>query len=1062
MAGRLEHPNGCGCAVCVHRRDELRRFPREREVEAHNGPDVEPDPVVQPAGDRAAPAAAVAGEDGVDGIDGEPGRDGQDGRDGETRHTVEHQHHHHGQEPSRGRWSRRRADRRYAKRRHRHGSSLFTKLLILALVLWGFHTAYGDIPGVPGIACQSSTGSAGGVQAAGLSTEQTGLGSTLGGLAEDTVGAAVKKIALAAAEGVLHAAGDTLRSMLSGPPSTKQVYDGLNHDAHTAGRVVGFVTGGVAGDPVAQEALPAPVVPTPCGQCPTTAVPATSVAGTPAEVAARAVLRAGSDWDPVLMTSIAGAESTWRPGVQNSIGAQGLFQMLHHGDLFDGPWSDPYANARAAHRLWKQYGLSPWVSSRAHWGDYRARAAAAVAAVRTPTRSHVVAVSAPAPTVKLAGLKPVAQRAADYVRTAFGFKGSIGGFATSGHISNSKHYQGLAIDIMIPRGALATRITNYFAGPGYRPFHVDNVIHDHRIYNSGRGWHAYPDRGNPTLNHEDHVHVDFLNVAPSSGPAPAPSTSAVTPVAADCVPGAAGGGVAAASAGPSAGGFNVGSLNVQGASHRGGAGLRMARAVSLLGDGRGGHSVDVVGLQELQSGQARTFDALTGSTWARFSSPHNTENSIAWRRASFTLIQGRTIDVPYFYGKTKPMTYVLLQTPAGGRVYVLNVHNASSSTSRGNMDRYRHEAVAAEVSLLQRLQATGIPVIMTGDMNAHSEGAAFARALGAARMHQAAPKYHDDWILGSPGLRFTGHVSDRGAVDRAATDHPIVVARVGDPQPAKVTRVKTRAVAATTRSGGGGHAAAAVARPAPAPRGGSVAGTAAAVNAAAAHATPGTVIRLADGRYDGLEVTSSCTAARPCSIVGGRGAVVSGSNYDVHLQGADYWQLRGFTVRGGNKGVVLDGSSHNVIDGLDVGATGDEGIHLRYGSAWNTVSRNTVHNTGQSQPGYGEGIYVGSAVSNWQGGPDRSDHNGVIENRVGHTGAENVDIKEGTTGGVLRGNRFDGTGMSGQNFADSWVDIKGNGWIASGNVGVAQPSGGGITVHQLPKAPGWGLGNLVS
>jgi hypothetical protein len=72
-------------------------------------------------------------------------------------------------------------------------------------------------------------------------------------------------------------------------------------------------------------------------------------------------------------------------------------------------------------------------------------------------------------------------------------------------MEGSKHYQGLALDVMVPLGAEATRIADYFAGPGYRPFAVDNVIHDHRIYNAGRGWHAY----HGASPHTDHVHIDF-------------------------------------------------------------------------------------------------------------------------------------------------------------------------------------------------------------------------------------------------------------------------------------------------------------------------------------------------------------------------------------------------------------------------------------------------------------------------------------------------------------------------------------------------------------------------
>jgi parallel beta-helix repeat protein len=177
---------------------------------------------------------------------------------------------------------------------------------------------------------------------------------------------------------------------------------------------------------------------------------------------------------------------------------------------------------------------------------------------------------------------------------------------------------------------------------------------------------------------------------------------------------------------------------------------------------------------------------------------------------------------------------------------------------------------------------------------------------------------------------------------------------------------------------------------------------------------------------------------------GGRGAVLSGGGtagrYGLHLSKASHWTVSGLTVAGAGKGVVLDSSSSNVLTGLDVHDIGDEGIHLRSASSDNVVRGTLVHHTGVRRPQYGEGIYVGSARSNWptySGGlADRSDRNVITGNTIWSTGAESVDIKEGTTGGTLSGNAFDGAGMSGANYADSWVDVKGNGWVVSGNRGI--------------------------
>ncbi len=57
------------------------------------------------------------------------------------------------------------------------------------------------------------------------------------------------------------------------------------------------------------------------------------------------------------------------------------------------------------------------------------------------------------------------------------------------------------------------------------------------------------------------------------------------------------------------------------------------------------------------------------------------------------------------------------------------------------------------------------------------------------------------------------------------------------------------------------------------------------------------------------------------------------------------------------------------------------------------------------------------APSNWctitDCDPDRSDRNVISGNQISGAGSESVDIEEGTTGGAVRGNTFDGAGMTG-------------------------------------------------
>jgi nitrous oxidase accessory protein NosD len=228
-------------------------------------------------------------------------------------------------------------------------------------------------------------------------------------------------------------------------------------------------------------------------------------------------------------------------------------------------------------------------------------------------------------------------------------------------------------------------------------------------------------------------------------------------------------------------------------------------------------------------------------------------------------------------------------------------------------------------------------------------------------------------------------------------------------------------------------------------------------------ATPGRVIRLADGRYAGNFVaTAKATADQPIRVCGNRSAVLDGGvtdgNYTLHLSGAAYWQVTGLTVTGGQKGVMVDAGVGNRIEGLLVTSTGDEAIHLRSVSTDNVITGNTVRDTGLRKPKYGEGIYVGSAESNWcqvsACQPDRSDRNLIEGNDIAGTTAEPVDIKEGTTGGTLRGNHFDGAAMV---ESDSWVDVKGNGWTIEGNTGAHTPADG-FQVHQV--LDGWGQDNV--
>lgn len=237
---------------------------------------------------------------------------------------------------------------------------------------------------------------------------------------------------------------------------------------------------------------------------------------------------------------------------------------------------------------------------------------------------------------------------------------------------------------------------------------------------------------------------------------------------------------------------------------------------------------------------------------------------------------------------------------------------------------------------------------------------------------------------------------------------------------------------------------------------------------ALANAHPGDEIQMADGIYKGkfiIPVNTNGTAAEPIVLKGSRNAVLDADNintgYVLHLR-SSYWKLQGFTLTNGLKGLMVDESRHCVIEDLKVFNIGEEAIHLRKFSSHNVIRNCDISHTGLKTPDYGEGIYIGSAKNNWatysSGEADKCDSNQVVGNTIGPAvAAECIDIKEGTTGSFISENKFDATGITGANSADSWIDVKGNYSIIENNEGT-NPGGNifkdGYQVHCAMS--GWG------
>ncbi|MEU4927560.1 right-handed parallel beta-helix repeat-containing protein [Streptomyces yokosukanensis] len=232
--------------------------------------------------------------------------------------------------------------------------------------------------------------------------------------------------------------------------------------------------------------------------------------------------------------------------------------------------------------------------------------------------------------------------------------------------------------------------------------------------------------------------------------------------------------------------------------------------------------------------------------------------------------------------------------------------------------------------------------------------------------------------------------------------------------------------------------------------------TAAQLKTALADARPGDTIHLADGTYTGnFKASVPATSSARITLTGSPGAVLTaGGGYGLHLNGASYWTVSGLTVTGGQKGIMIDAAKGVIVDGVTVHGLDMEGVHFRNSSTDGVIRNSKIYDTGNDGSGMGEGVYVGTAGNL----SDKSDRVQILDNTIGpDVGGENVDVKEGTTGTQIIGNVFDGSGLTGANYDDSWVDVKGNAVLVQDNTG-RNTSNDGYQTHT--QQSGWGCGTV--
>ena len=252
------------------------------------------------------------------------------------------------------------------------------------------------------------------------------------------------------------------------------------------------------------------------------------------------------------------------------------------------------------------------------------------------------------------------------------------------------------------------------------------------------------------------------------------------------------------------GSFVAATLNVLGASHTAGADprpegtTRMYWSVKLLQD----NGVDVVGLQELEKPQMRTFKRIAGETYGLYYPGRDPRDAIAFRRDRFELVgKDTSVRIPYRrFVRTMPVV-ILRDRLTDQRTIVMSTHNVAGKGYK--WQKRRAISVRRELAAAARLTTeTGLPVLFVGDFNDRRESfycRMLANGFASSSTWWATPaapttdpvtgevvpapctlprRAGIDWIWGTPGIAFSGYLKVDGGLVDMATDHPLILARV--------------------------------------------------------------------------------------------------------------------------------------------------------------------------------------------------------------------------------------------------------------------------------------------
>jgi len=228
----------------------------------------------------------------------------------------------------------------------------------------------------------------------------------------------------------------------------------------------------------------------------------------------------------------------------------------------------------------------------------------------------------------------------------------------------------------------------------------------------------------------------------------------------------------------------IGSFNVLGSQHTGPGGTRKNFPPASVRSGGAvnriaAHGVDIVGMQELQDDQLRAVQSRTGlAAFPGFQwGVAETDNSILYDAQRFEFVSGERFTIP-FMGRPRPQPILRLRDRATSReFYVVNTH---PSAHGGRYLTERRQGQAALVSVVNNLKKSGLPVLVTGDMNDREifycnvvPQAGMSAPNGGSYSGGCRPPAGPipvDWVVGS-GVSWSGYRRDTTPVTSRISDH---------------------------------------------------------------------------------------------------------------------------------------------------------------------------------------------------------------------------------------------------------------------------------------------------